>query len=411
MSMTRAVETDGGRAAVSPDSAEVASHLSRVVGEHGSAARLLDLGLSAEGRPLQAVAITDRGVPDAEKQHVLVVAGQHGNEESSRMVALALIDHLVSPAGQAVRQRQKVVVYPNANPDGCEADSYANAEGLLINMDHAPGGPKTREGRAVAALLDELRPDLYIDCHACGHTGFGTDMVLYPITRRYTEDDNHLHAMARRMAKAGEAAGLPQITHSLAWWGGDDVKAETSSTLAAYLRYKSMVMLIENCEDNTGSYPAALRARTGLAKVLAAMQFGQERHAGCADAGYPSQLILGMNSLAVVAVGESAAARRNSRVAVWREADHFEHLRFVLPQAEKHKRVRLDYTGQPAGPVGIQTRAAGRFEVARVALDARPLDPSRVDGWFSFHDDCSTYVVVALPELTRGTYTIDITLR
>ncbi len=393
---------------ISPTSAEVEAHLKLAAHKHPERVKLLRLGYSVNNRPLLAVEISDRSVPDNQKQHVLIIGGQHGNEESARLVALAAIDHLASDAGAAFLKSQKVVVFPNANPDGCDADTYHNAQGLLINMDHGPDGPRTPEGAAIASLMQKLQPDLYIDCHSCGHTGFGNDIVLYPMTRRYAEDDNILHEMARSMVQAAEKEGIPQYTHSLTWWG--DNASETSSTLQNYLRYKTLVFLIENCEDNSGSYPAELRARTGVAKIIAAMTYGQQRDRSCLHAGYANQIVTGLRNLAIVAVGDTAAKRRASRVEAWKQVDRF-RLNYVLPLAEKNKAYTLNYTGEPIGPVGVQARITGHWQVDSLTVNGKAMRPSRTQGWHVFTDECSTYVLTTLPSLKAGVHMFNLTLK
>ena len=77
------------------------------------------------GKPIYAVTITDPDVSDVDKQHALIVGGQHGNEESGRMVALATIDWLVTKAAAATRRKQVIAIMPNVSPDSCDVDEHA----------------------------------------------------------------------------------------------------------------------------------------------------------------------------------------------------------------------------------------------------------------------------------------------
>ena len=67
-----------------PTSAEVEAHLRRLQALHPEWVRVRTVARTAEGRPLLAVTVTDRAVPDRDKQHVLITGGHHGSEESGR---------------------------------------------------------------------------------------------------------------------------------------------------------------------------------------------------------------------------------------------------------------------------------------------------------------------------------------
>ena len=77
-----------------------------------------------------------------------------------------------------------------------------------------------------------------------------------------------------------------------------------------------------------------------------------------------------------------------------------------------HKRLHLQYDGEPlpAG-VGVQSFATGKHQVADVRVNGRAVRPGETDGWYAWHDVCATYVVVAMPDLRKGQFVIDIRLR
>ena len=208
--------------AVSPTSAEIEQHLKKVASEHPSLVTLEKVADSGEGRPIYCATVTDSEREANDKQHALIIAGQHGNEERGRLVALRLIDWLVSDEGAETRQKQAVAVIPNVSPDATELDTKTRPDQLRPNMDHGPEGATTPEGQAVEIIAERLQPEVFVDMHSKGGSGCNFDMVLYPWTRDYTEDDNILHEIAAQMVAAGETSGIPHITHSLTWpgWGG-----------------------------------------------------------------------------------------------------------------------------------------------------------------------------------------------
>jgi len=396
-----------------PLSADVETRIHRAARRHPDLVEIRRVTESVQGRPIYAVTITDPTVSARDKQHVLIVAGQHGDEESGRFIALTLIDWLVTKPAAAIVENQKIVVMPCVNPDGAETDSHSNVDGVFPNRDHGPEGPRTPEGESVEIIANELEPEVFVDLHAAGGTGCGVDMVLFPWTKSYTEDEHLLHTIAGDMAAAGERAGIPQMVFPLTWpgWTGPDPEAP-STTLWHYRRFKSLVFLTENTEHNDHAYPPRDRARAGLAKLKALLAWGNRRHPKLYYPGYPCMLAAGMFHRGVVALGRTAAARRASRVAIWRNVTKFDRLDYELPQQAARKTVRLQYSGERLRTgAGIQTFARGMLDIAAVTLDGRRLRRSETNGYYTFHDSCATFVVVAIPDLEPGAYQIDITYR
>ncbi len=395
--------SDSASAAVSPTPAEVQAHLQLLAARHSDLVACRAVTRTAEGRPIWAASVTDPAVDADEKQHALIVAGQHGNEESGRMVALALLDWLVSGEGAETRRRQRVVVMPDVNPDAAARDGHKTPGGVHPNLDHAPGGARTPEGQAVETVASELQPELFVDMHACGDAGCGHDMVLYPWSRPYNEDGVLLSTIAAEMVAAGEAAGIPHLTHPLTWpgWGGADPD-EPTTTRYAYRSFKSLVFLTESSEHNTHAYPAALRTRCGLERMKTLLAHGNRRHPWLPDAGYPVGLI-GLRSGALVAAGPTSAARRASRVVLWRQVAALRTPRSELPEQAGFRRVVFGNDGPDLDvEVGVQIRCGGHVDVRRALLDGRPLAPAAGDGYAVRRDVCSTFIVVTLPRFARG---------
>ncbi len=398
--------------AVSPNSAEVRAHLEALAKKFPKLLRLKTVETTKQGRPIDVAYVTDPSAPANNKQHVLIVGGQHGNEESGRLDGLALIDWLVTPQAALTRRRQKVVVIPNVNPDGAEQDSHLTPRGVRPNLDHAIEGATSPEGRAVEIVARELEPEVFVDMHACGGTGCGIDLVLYPWAKPYTEDDNILHAIAFDMVRAGERAGIPHITHSLSWpgWGGSSL-SEPSTTIYAYRSFKSIVILTEHAESNTFCYPATLRAAVGVARLRALLEWGNRRHPSFHCAGYPVMLLAGAPNRGVIAVGATAAQRRKSRLAAWRQSHAFEGVGVQVPEKPREKLLRIDYTGGPLESVGFQVRAQGKMRVKSVAFDGRKVaqaTPGGGDGFVTWTDVCSTFVMAAVSDFRPGRHEMDV---
>jgi len=363
---------------------------------------------SAQGRPIDAVTITDSRVSDTDKQHVLIAAGQHGNEESARLVALRLMDYLLSPDGRPLLARQKFVILPNVSPDAAEADTYETPAGIKPNLDHPLTGATSPEGKALEMVAEELQPEVYIDLHARGHAGCSHDMVLFPPAKPYTEDERILYEVATLMAHEGERSGIPHVVHSLTWpgWGSTDLN-QPSSTLYAYRRFKSMVFLTENAEHNEIAYPEKMRVLSGVNRLKPLLAMGNRRYQNLYYAGYPCYMAIGMFHTGVVAVGKTASARRASRIELWRNAEFFTKLSPVLPELPAAKTLQVAYTGPTIkSGAGFQVRVAGRLHVKQITVNGKSLRPSETSGYYTWQDKHTTYAVAAVSELKAGEHEI-----
>jgi hypothetical protein len=391
---------------VSPTPDEVEAHVRRVAAKFPRLVKVREAARSGQGRPIWAVTLTDPAAREADKQHAMIVAGQHGNEESGRIIALALVDWLVG-AGRKTLRRQKIVVMPCVNPDGAMMDTYGTPAGVLPNHDHGPEGATIPEGIAVEAVARKLEPELFVDLHARGFAGYSHDMVLYPAPRPYTEDHNIFHAMAVEAAAAGERAGLPNVVHPLSWpgWiGSDDINAP-STMCFAYRNFRAIPFITETSEHNEVSPPLRLRASAGVARLAALLAWGERRHPCLFYAGYPCSLAAGMFHAGVASVGRTAAARRASRLGIWRNIDAWKKLSVEMPERPAATRVLIEYAGEPLPHgAGIQIRVVGRRRIRRVAFDGRTLRPSETSGYIRWQDRCSTFVVVARPRFEPGAH-------
>lgn len=405
MSMSRAMR---------PDSADVEAHV-RKVGEHfPRAVTVRRVGESTQGGAIQAVTITDNPSADDDKQHVMIIAGQHGSEESGRIIALALMDWLASDEAAEVRRRQKIVIMPNVNPDGAEADTYETAAGVQLNGEHGIAPPASPEARAIQQVAFDLAPEAFVDLHARGFAGWSYDMVLYPWTRPYTDDHAIFHAVATDMAAAGERAGIPHVVHPLTWpgWEGSIAGVENPKAVTfAYRNFKSISILTETSESNETSRPAEERARVGVARVRALLEWGHRRHPSLQHAGYPVSLAVNMFQAGVAAAGRTAAERRASRIALWKNEARFKDIRAVIPERPDRHTMQCTYEGERlAIAAGLQFRVAGHAEPKSVRLNGRELAPSAEDGYAVWRDVCSTFVVATIPEVVAGEYRLEVDL-
>jgi protein MpaA len=120
-------------------------------------------GQSALGRDIEVFV----RLVDAPRRRVLVIGGLHGNEPASPPVVRGLLQAQIDPDVE-------VWLVPVANPDGVAAGLRCNANGVDLNRNYPfewrprDGGPaplSEPETQALAALVEQLRPDVVVWVH------------------------------------------------------------------------------------------------------------------------------------------------------------------------------------------------------------------------------------------------------
>lgn len=112
----------------------------------------------------------------ADRPSVLILAMQHGDEQSGKEAALALLRDLVAGKLPDVTAALDVYVVPLVNPWGAAHGVRENAAGIDLNRDH-------RDLRSpVTAALHEWfashRPDVVIDVHETGPAAYDEQVAL-----------------------------------------------------------------------------------------------------------------------------------------------------------------------------------------------------------------------------------------
>lgn len=189
-----------------------------------------EIGRSVAGRPITATTIGRGPV------RVLLVAGFHHEHDAASRAIGPLLDALDSPD---LAQRATILAIPDANPDGRQSASRANAHAIDLDRNFpasdfepdggAPGrrygpSPLTEpESRAVHDQLHAFAPDLVLilDIARSGPSVAWSPADLPAPARAAAEGAQRHNSRTRLLPNTGRAPG------SLASLAGDDLRIPT----------------------------------------------------------------------------------------------------------------------------------------------------------------------------------------
>ncbi|MGB5855403.1 MAG: M14 family zinc carboxypeptidase [Oceanisphaera sp.] len=208
-----------------PDS-QMISHYLATLDKTSDNAKLVQLGISAGGRPLEALLLSSsagflqHSASEADKATVMIFGSQHGNEPAGAEAMLQLARELVAGQHPGLLSRMNLVLMAMANPDGRDLASRHNADNDNTNIDYV--ALQASETRLLVDALHRFNPDVVYDAHESGiwkrvltkEQGWMTDVEaqfdmgnnpnIDAALRDYTE-----HTLLPALIERVSAAGLP----------------------------------------------------------------------------------------------------------------------------------------------------------------------------------------------------------
>ena len=155
--------------------------------------------------------ITEKGASspaalDRKKPTLLIVASQHGNEQSAKEATLQLIRDAAIGDLQPVLKKINLLVIPQANPYGNFVNRRQNEQNLDLNRDHVK--LESPETRAIHAVFLKWMPEITLDVHEKGDdyyrvsTGCVSNLNIGEVLQRFSRE-TLFPDIARRVAAAG----------------------------------------------------------------------------------------------------------------------------------------------------------------------------------------------------------------
>ncbi|MBL7214008.1 MAG: hypothetical protein ISS61_16670 [Desulfobacteraceae bacterium] len=389
------------------------------------------LGKSPDNWDIPAVFVTNRELPDDDKQIAVVTLARHGQELGARVVGPQILHDLTGDDAKAVRDTQLVIVIPVVNP-----------EGFILKQFHSSMTRLTRTERLVLGrLFNAYPPDMVIDFHSLGKAAGSKydcgdlEAIIPANTTRWAMDEQIHYYVAQRMQEAAENAGWPYEIHSL-----EDLAAyrfaerEIGNMPYAYLQEKVYLLHMMDSHDNydipeEAAYtnytcgPAYEKwhtlvfgmetnhwgitdpgdiALSGAAPCAALLKMGSTRFPWEKDRGYPVNILHGDFRISLRPSGKNAVERRASRTRIWGERMYFNLPQREMPDPETTI-TRVRYFGKDLPMEFALCLRMRQSPIKSITLDSKELE------FETFEDRCSTFVHIPLVMDRAGTIELIIT--
>lgn len=309
-------------------------------------------GTTREKDPIFLLRISDKSVPDANKQVCLVTALHSGPERSPTTTLLHLTEWLLgdSPEAIEIRRRQIILLMPIMNPYALfVTDRFGNSQGVdpYTGIQGKAFDPKTLklvspektpELQAFVSVVDQYRPEVHADVHGIGLQEYPADAMgdrrLYSGQTMFESSGAAYSNFALRpwdwrvteaMAAAAREAGYGSDRYE-----ADSQRVYSGPALAGiadrvfrgsplfysahygYAKYHTMILAMEVGWEESG-----------MARLRGVFKIGNRVWEGEPSAGYPVDRVKSFLGSFLAAYGQTADQRRRSRVELWQRQGSF----------------------------------------------------------------------------------------
>jgi len=379
----------------------IENNISKLSANNPGTVELHSLGLSAEGRHIKAVYITDKRVPLAEKEIAVVLGVRHGDEVGVVTAVASLLDWLVSQKGEKTRSRQLVIVIPVANPDGFVKGEFGVPRDRISKI----------EKTVILPLILGCQADMILDIHSLDRGDL--EAVITGHTTHLGEDDLIHGIAACRMVEGAAAAGYPYVSHALGvqslapWLSTPRPPRNASASYNNWVcapAYEQLHSLVIGMEVNSFSLNDDECGNSGLAAIVPLLELGNTRSSWECAPGYPNRILRGNMLISLRAAGQSAAERRKSRAELWQKREFFSDPVKIMPTTHSVQ-ASIEYSGEPlSNAFSICCRIRGNPDIKNIRMNGIKTD------YYTATDNCSSFVFVDVPPAVAGIYEFSIDL-
>lgn len=129
-------------------------------------------GLSACGREIWGIRLTDPSVPEGDKTRLLISSRIHPYETSGSYITEEIIRSLLAGSEESldILRRNVIHLLPMPNPDGVALGMNQRTGPNGVNMSFASDAD-TPEVSVLLNLVEKTRPELWMDIHSWPHEG------------------------------------------------------------------------------------------------------------------------------------------------------------------------------------------------------------------------------------------------
>ncbi|MBN1622929.1 MAG: hypothetical protein JXN10_05045 [Clostridia bacterium] len=284
--------------------------------------------------PVIAFFLTDFSVSTSDKQNVLFTAMHSGIEYSGANTLFRLIEILLDESDSSLNflRKYQIVIAPVVNPYSYEIGGLENQYRTEFSCDpysdpwsvDGIADPSLNvEAAAIQALIDEFRPELFIDCHGVFFKGQhmieNTGVSVHGMSRPHNEIFvNKINDASKEMGYHSEYLELRQkslpVIPELAGRKYQTCSQKINACVYAYHNYHTLAMVME-----IGF------VESGLARLIRALELGLIKWDGEIMAGFPVNRVFGEGLEGLHPCSSVRDKRRLERVTLWNNMHNYSY--------------------------------------------------------------------------------------